>query len=88
MPLVRINDIWKGAGAGGGTRLLPRNRRARAGTWRDEGAGRNQSGFSLRDFTQKKRDGAVAVPRCGLAMPLSSRVWMYSAVISWPSPWQ
>ena len=28
-------------------------------TWRDEGAGRNQSGFSLRDFTDSKKEGAA-----------------------------
>jgi hypothetical protein len=45
-----------GAGAGGGTRLLPRSRRAgagaKAGTWV---AGRNRSGVFLRDFWAQKK---------------------------------
>ena len=44
--------------------------------WRDEGAGRNQSGFSLRDFAgAKKREAASSPPsqRCSLGRFLGFR---------------
>src|SRR5882762_5762491 len=59
---------------------------ASGGRQRDEGAGRNQSGFSLREFWTAKKRGGEAQPLQALYVrPLSSQSWLSIAGASWPS---